>query len=34
MSPAPFRPQGFGPFDSDFDPFEDDQDSSVLIPLD
>ena len=34
MPPAPFPPHGFGPFDSDFDPFEDDQDSSVLIPLD
>jgi hypothetical protein len=29
-----FPPRAFGPFDGDFDPFEDDQDSTVLIPLD
>jgi len=28
------RPEVFGPFDGDFDPFEDDDDLSVLIPLD
>jgi hypothetical protein len=27
------RPGAFGPFDGDFDPFEDDEDVGVLIPL-
>lgn len=26
-------PGSFGPFDGDFDPFEDDEDVGVLIPL-
>ena len=26
-------PGAFGPFDGDFDPFEDDEDVGVLIPL-
>lgn len=26
--------RGFGPFDDDFDPFEDENEASVLIPLD
>jgi len=27
-------PGGFGPFDDDFDPFEDESEATVLIPLD
>ncbi|MFM7519351.1 MAG: hypothetical protein ACKO9B_02645 [Planctomycetota bacterium] len=27
-------PGGFGPFDDDFDPFEDENEACVLIPLD
>ena len=34
MPPAPGPQHVHGPFDGDFDPFEDDQDSTVLIPLD
>lgn len=25
--------RGFGPFDDDFDPFEDDEETDVLLPL-
>ena len=25
--------KGFGPFDDDFDPFEDDEETDVLLPL-
>ena len=32
--PARRAPGGFGPFDDDFDPFEDEEEASVLIPLD
>ena len=34
MPTSATTPGAFGPFDGDFDPFEDDQDSTVLIPLD
>jgi hypothetical protein len=27
------RFHGFGPFDDDFDPFEDDEETDVLLPL-
>ena len=31
MSPHPLTPQVFGPYDGDFDPFDDDEDAVVLI---
>ena len=31
---AASAPGVFGPFDGDFDPFEDEEESRVLIPLD
>lgn len=34
MIPSRCAPGGFGPFDDDFDPFEDEEEASVLIPLD
>ncbi len=30
---APRDARGFGPFDDDFDPFEDDEETDVLLPL-
>jgi len=33
MHPQSQGPRVFGPFDGDFDPFEDDADATVLIPL-
>lgn len=33
MPATPPRPAVFGPFDGDFDPFEDDDAVGVLIPL-
>lgn len=30
---APRAARGFGPFDDDFDPFEDDEETDVLLPL-
>jgi len=33
MHPRSQGPRVFGPFDGDFDPFEDDADATVLIPL-
>jgi hypothetical protein len=33
MSSQRTVPGAFGPFDGDFDPFEDDEDLRVLIPL-
>ena len=33
MQPSNQGPRVFGPFDGDFDPFEDDIDATVLIPL-
>lgn len=30
---APHAARGFGPFDDDFDPFEDDEETDVLLPL-
>jgi hypothetical protein len=31
MAPVPPRPAVFGPFDGDFDPFEDDEDLGMLV---
>lgn len=31
MLPAPRQPGVFGPYDGDFDPFDDDEDAVVLI---
>jgi len=31
MVPVPSRPAVFGPFDGDFDPFEDDDDPGMLV---
>jgi hypothetical protein len=33
MHPSTQGPRVFGPFDGDFDPFADDIDATVLIPL-
>ena len=30
---TPRAARGFGPFDDDFDPFEDDEETDVLLPL-
>jgi hypothetical protein len=30
---APRAAKGFGPFDDDFDPFEDDEETDILLPL-
>jgi len=30
---TPHAARGFGPFDDDFDPFEDDEETDVLLPL-
>lgn len=31
MNSVPARPQVFGPYDGDFDPFDEDDDTTVLI---